>query len=171
MAGPEPTARAPRRRAVETRLKDLQATEALAARFAERATPGDVFALSGALGTGKTGFARAFIRARLGHPKLDVPSPTFTLVQYYDGPDGIPVIHADLYRIQDPSEVRELGLDETFGDAITLIEWPERLGPDLPMEAVELRFAYDGSEGQRRLALRFGDDWRLRVSQIVGAED
>ena len=89
-------------------LADEAATARLAARLAALARPGDVLALSGGLGAGKTVFARAFLRARAGDRALEVPSPTFTLVQAYDLPGGA-VWHLDLYRLSDPSEVWEIG--------------------------------------------------------------
>ena len=101
-------------------------TEGLAAKLAEVAKPGDLFALTGDLGAGKSTFARAFIRSLLSNPEAEVPSPTFTLVQAYDGPD-YPVYHADLYRLHDPEEVYDLGLDDERSEAVMLIEWPDRL--------------------------------------------
>ncbi|HEX3485306.1 MAG TPA: tRNA (adenosine(37)-N6)-threonylcarbamoyltransferase complex ATPase subunit type 1 TsaE [Micropepsaceae bacterium] len=108
-------------------LRNEAATEALGARIAAVLAPGDVIALSGGLGAGKTALARSILRARgvEGH----VPSPTFTLVQTYDTP-GLTVHHFDLYRIEDYSELRELGLDEAREDGAVLIEWPERGMPE-----------------------------------------
>ncbi|HXI99702.1 MAG TPA: tRNA (adenosine(37)-N6)-threonylcarbamoyltransferase complex ATPase subunit type 1 TsaE [Micropepsaceae bacterium] len=104
-------------------LKDEAATAGLGARIAASLRAGDVLALSGELGAGKTALARAILRARgvEGH----VPSPTFTLVQTYETP-GLTVHHFDLYRIEDESELRELGLDDAHEDGAVLIEWPER---------------------------------------------
>lgn len=112
-------------------LPTPEATDALAARLANVVHPGDTLLLSGALGAGKTHLARAVIRAYLGNPSEPVPSPTFTLVQTYDGPETS-LWHADLYRLADPGEVEELGLDEAFETAICLIEWPDRLAPYWP---------------------------------------
>src|SRR5882762_7586612 len=100
-------------------LPDETATAALGARIAAIARPGDVIALAGDLGAGKTTFARAFIRARGGSG--EVPSPTFTLVQIYELPDG-PVWHFDLYRLRHPDEAWELGIEDAFRDGISLIE-------------------------------------------------
>jgi tRNA threonylcarbamoyladenosine biosynthesis protein TsaE len=122
------------------------ATQALAARLAARARPGDTILLHGQVGAGKTSLARAFIRARLGRME-EVPSPSFTLVQVY--PDGAGEIwHADLYRLGHPDEVWELGLDEAFATAVCLVEWPDRLGRHLPPGALHLRLEPQG-EGRR----------------------
>jgi tRNA threonylcarbamoyladenosine biosynthesis protein TsaE len=111
-------------------------TAALGARLAGLARPGDCFLLEGAIGAGKSHLARAFIQARLGR-KEEVPSPTFTLVQVYEA--DVEIWHADLYRLSHPDEVWELGLDEAFDRAITLIEWPDRLGAHVPANALRLR--------------------------------
>lgn len=105
-------------------LADDDATAALGRRIAAALRPGDLVLLDGDLGAGKTALARSVIRALVGDDRLDVPSPTFALVQPYEA-DGHPVLHADLYRLGGPHEVDELGLfDRT--DAIVLVEWPER---------------------------------------------
>ena len=108
---------------------DADLTACLARVMAAVLKPGDVIALQGAVGAGKTHFARAFIRARQGAAAEDVPSPTFTLVQTYDDPMGTEIWHADLYRLTHPDELIELGLDEAMRDAIVLIEWPDHGGP------------------------------------------
>src|SRR5712691_8547258 len=111
-------------------LPDETATAALAARISALAQPADVIALKGDLGAGKTTFARAFIRAR-GNCEEEVPSPTFTLVQVYEV-EPAAIWHFDLYRLRSAEEAWELGIEEAFGDGISLIEWPERLGVLLP---------------------------------------
>ncbi|MEY4982959.1 MAG: hypothetical protein RIR62_1225 [Pseudomonadota bacterium] len=117
-------------------LPSDEETARLGAWFAARLGAGDCLALSGPIGAGKSHLARALIRARLGNPAEDVPSPTFTLVQTYAGdPD---IWHADLYRLTHPDEVLELGLEEAFATAITLVEWPERMGAALPADAIRL---------------------------------
>lgn len=129
-------------------------TAALGERLALVAVPGDCLLLSGPIGAGKSTLARAFIRARCGAAE-EVPSPTFTLVQVYE--DGKTEIwHADLYRLTHPDEVWELGLDEAFIRAISLIEWPDRLGKHVPEGALHLALEADG-EG-RRAVLRGGRD-------------
>lgn len=108
-----------------------QETAQIAADYAQNCPPGTALALSGDLGAGKSVFCRALIRTLTGDPTLDVPSPTFTLVQIYDTPAG-PLYHFDLYRLDDPEEIWELGWEEALTDGITLIEWPEKAGPYLP---------------------------------------
>jgi tRNA threonylcarbamoyladenosine biosynthesis protein TsaE len=108
---------------IDVTLEDEAATAQLGARIAAALAPGDIVALSGELGAGKTALARAILRARgvEGH----VPSPTFTLVQAYDTP-GLTVHHFDLYRVEDETELRELGLEDAREEGVLLIEWPER---------------------------------------------
>jgi tRNA threonylcarbamoyladenosine biosynthesis protein TsaE len=131
-------------------LPDENATVALAARVAGVAMPGDVIALSGPLGAGKTVFARAFIRARGGAG--EVPSPTFTLVQCYELPEAA-VWHFDCYRLRQAEEAWELGIEDAFRDGISLIEWPERIEPLLPADRLWLELSPGGSSGSRRAAL------------------
>ena len=107
---------------------DADLTACLARVMAAVLKPGDVIALEGPVGAGKTHFARAFIRARQGDAAEDVPSPTFTLVQTYDDPLGTEIWHADLYRLTHPDELVELGLDDAMRDDIVLIEWPDHGG-------------------------------------------
>ncbi|QQM30299.1 tRNA (adenosine(37)-N6)-threonylcarbamoyltransferase complex ATPase subunit type 1 TsaE [Martelella lutilitoris] len=131
---------------MERFLADEDATVALARALAPLLQTGDCLALSGDLGMGKSTFARALIRARMEEPELEVPSPTFTLVQFYDG--APPLYHFDLYRLADPDELIELGFDEALEDGISLIEWPERGEGMLPEDALTLAFNEEG-EGRR----------------------
>ncbi len=110
-------------------LPDVAATRALGARIAAGLSAGDLVALEGDLGAGKTTLARAILRS-LG-VREDVPSPTFTLVQLYETP-GLTVRHYDLYRIENANEIAELGIDEAVEDGAALVEWPERAGGRLP---------------------------------------
>ena len=144
-------------------LPDAEATAALAGLIAPRLAAGDTLLLEGDIGAGKTTFARALIRARLGDAGAEVPSPTFTLVQVYDA-DGVEIWHCDLYRLSDSQEVLELGLDEAFRTAICLVEWPDRLGPDVPPGALTCRFA--AGPDAHRLDLQGDADWRARLGDL-----
>ncbi|NKX45282.1 tRNA (adenosine(37)-N6)-threonylcarbamoyltransferase complex ATPase subunit type 1 TsaE [Roseibacterium sp. KMU-115] len=152
-------------------LPDPGATEALARALAPRLAPGDTLLLQGQLGAGKSHFARALVRALIGPggETAEVPSPTFTLVQVYDTPAG-EVWHADLYRLSDPQEAVELGLDAAMEDAICLVEWPDRIAPDWPAGAVSLRLAaMPGAPDARALTLVAppGSDLATRVAAAM----
>ena len=131
---------------------------ALGQAIAAALRPGDVIALSGDLGAGKTTLARAIIAA-LGWPG-EVPSPTYTLVQNYDAPDvRVPLWHVDLYRLDSPDDADALGLFET--DAALIIEWPGRLGGRLPAEALQLTISGSG-DGPRHLTSIVPKAWEGR---------
>lgn len=138
-------------------LKSAEETGHLGAALARTARPGDVITLSGPLGVGKTAFARGFIAA-LGHPG-EVPSPSFAIVQPYDDVDP-PVWHVDLYRIEDPSEINELGLDGAL-DSVLLVEWPERAGPGSWTEALGLSLDFT-QDGERILTAKVPPSWEAR---------
>jgi tRNA threonylcarbamoyladenosine biosynthesis protein TsaE len=123
-------------------LPDADATDRLGRALAARLRAGDTVLLRGPLGAGKTHLARAIIRARLGRDE-DVPSPTFTLMQVYEALDG-EIVHADLYRLSGPRDADEIGLTDLIGTALTLIEWPDRLGDAIPPEALDVTLAHDG---------------------------
>lgn len=125
-------------------LSSPEAAERLGAAIATLLRPGDAVLLCGPLGAGKTTLSRGLIRA-LTSPQQEVPSPTFTLAQGYDGPE-FGVTHFDLYRLNSPDEAEEVGLWESLEGGAALIEWPERLGDVLPPDrlAVELAFAGEG---------------------------
>lgn len=114
-------------------------TAVFAAGLASRLKPGDTILLHGTLGSGKTTFARALIRALTNDENLDVPSPTFTLVQTYDTPPGT-LWHFDLYRLQREDEIYELGWEEALSEGVLLVEWPERLGSLLPSSRLDIYF-------------------------------
>lgn len=130
-------------------------TDSLARRISANLKAGDVLLLEGPIGAGKTRFARAVIQARLNALGLheDVPSPTYTLVQTYKA-GGLEIWHADLYRLSNPGEAIELGLDEALNNAICLIEWPDRLGLSVPDRAITLNFALRDDPGHRSLTVR-----------------
>jgi tRNA threonylcarbamoyl adenosine modification protein YjeE len=127
-------------------LNDEAATQNLAMQIASTLKPGDVIALTGELGAGKTAFARALIRLLARDFTLDVPSPSFTLMQVYELP-RFPVAHVDLYRLSDESELVELGLDEWRDRALLLIEWPDRAPDFLPPDRLEVAFALSPLRG------------------------
>ena len=125
-------------------LANETATEQLGATLAQRLRPGDVVGLYGELGSGKTTLARAILRAAAGDPDLIVPSPTFTLVEIYETARGT-YWHFDLYRLETPEQVYELGWEEALAEGIVLIEWPQRLGALLPKHlSVKLEVEGDG---------------------------
>lgn len=131
---------------IERDLPDLAATERLAADVARLVRRGDAILLEGPLGAGKTSLARAFLRALAGDPALEVPSPTFTLVQAYETPRGT-VHHFDLWRLDGPTGLAELGWDEARDD-IVLVEWPERLGALRPADALLITLSIAGEEAR-----------------------
>lgn len=131
-------------------LRSESETARLARRFASVLHPGDCLLLEGAIGSGKTHFARHLIQSIQSVPE-DVPSPTFTLVQTYQTTAG-DLWHADLYRLTGQDEVEELGLEDALETAICLVEWPDRLGERLPADALHLTFSSDPmDEDMRRL--------------------
>ena len=147
-------------------LRNLAATEALAAAVAAQARVRDVVTLSGDLGAGKTAFARGFLRARPGGESIgEVPSPTFTLVQVYELA-GVPVWHFDLYRLARAEDAWELGIEEAFSDAISLIEWPDRLGNLLPEDRLDVALAAGPTADSRRATLTGHGSWASRLEEM-----
>ena len=137
-------------------LKQQDDTLELAKLMAPLFQTGYCLALQGDLGAGKTTFARAFIRAWVGKDDIDVPSPTFTLVQHYeDGKNRLD--HYDAYRIEDEDEISEIGLEDSLEKAITLIEWPEKISSYLPSNLY-------------RLILKIADDGKTRQACLVADE-
>ena len=148
-------------------LPDEAATRRLARTLAPGLAGGGVVALAGTLGAGKTALARALIRVLTGNPDEEVPSPTFTLVQGYETPQG-PLWHFDLYRLSDAAEVVELDWEEAVAGGIVLLEWPERLGPSLPADRLEIALALDAAAGTeaRRATLTGHGRWRVRLAGL-----
>jgi tRNA threonylcarbamoyladenosine biosynthesis protein TsaE len=143
-------------------LPDAAATLALGRRLGETLTPGDVVCLSGNLGAGKTTLARGAIEAWTGLAE-ETPSPTYTLVQTYEGARG-ELWHVDLYRLKRPDDAWELGLEDAFADAACLIEWPERLEGQLPADRLDIQLKPQG-EGRSAVLLGRGA-WRTRLDSI-----
>ncbi|WP_375402416.1 tRNA (adenosine(37)-N6)-threonylcarbamoyltransferase complex ATPase subunit type 1 TsaE [uncultured Sphingomonas sp.] len=141
-------------------LPDTQATEAFGASLAAVVRTGDVITLSGSLGAGKTSVARGLLRA-LGL-KGEAPSPSFAIVQPYAPPEvRVAVTHVDLYRVDDPREVEELGLDEALADSVLVIEWPERAEADAWPDALRLALAIE-ADGARALTWVAPAAWERR---------
>ena len=150
---PETTRRLP--------LADEAATVALARELAPALRRGDVIALWGDLGAGKTRFARALIGALAGESE-EVPSPTFTLAQSYDTSAGV-VWHFDLYRLETPEEALELGIDDALAEGIVLIEWPGRLGSLLPRDRLDLTLDFTAGPEARIATLAGRGAWAARL--------
>jgi len=146
-------------------LPDMAATETLGRRIADLLRPGDVVALSGGLGAGKTTLARAIVAA-LGHAG-EVPSPTFAIVQTYDPPGvRLPLVHADFYRLEHPEEAFELGLDDYRHGAALIAEWPEQAGGfahEADCLSIRLETAPNSPEIGRVAIVEPGEGWLDRL--------
>jgi tRNA threonylcarbamoyl adenosine modification protein YjeE len=152
---------------LERFLPDEAATARLGQDLALALKPGDALALSGDLGAGKTTLARALVRANAGDAELEVPSPTFTLVQSYDG--RVAVSHFDLYRLGGPSELDELGFDEALSEGAVVVEWPERAGDRLPGGTVSVALLHEG-EGRSAIVSGSGPAFD-RVARSLAIRD
>lgn len=156
---------------------DEAATAALAADIALLVKPGDLITLSGELGSGKTTFARALIRALVCDPELEVPSPTFTLIQVYESAvkdaAEFPIVHADLFRIKDHSELAELGWEEASEGALVIVEWPERAGAALTGDRLDIAFSIEANKGAGFRSVKItgygGFAQRLALSRAIRA--
>ncbi len=142
------------------RLEDPAATEAFGEKLAAHVKAGDVIALTGTLGAGKTSLARGLLAA-LGLVG-EAPSPSFAIVQPYAPPEvRLPVLHVDLYRIDDPDEIVELALDDARYDSVLIVEWPERAGPDYWPDALRLDLTIE-PDGRRGLTAGVPEGWTRR---------
>ncbi|HEV2533623.1 tRNA (adenosine(37)-N6)-threonylcarbamoyltransferase complex ATPase subunit type 1 TsaE [Phenylobacterium sp.] len=149
-------------------LADEAATARLGVAIAAMLQPGEAVCLSGPLGAGKSTLARALVRA-LTTPTEEVPSPTFTLVQFYEGA-RLRVAHFDLYRLSNPDEAYEIGLDEALDDGAAVIEWPERLGGRLPQDRLDVEIALDDPGRSVRLVPHGAWKGRkLEFGQAIGS--
>jgi tRNA threonylcarbamoyl adenosine modification protein YjeE len=146
-------------------LHSEKETQSLAAFLANQARVGDVIYLKGTLGMGKSTFARAFIRHLAEKSNLEVPSPTFTLVQSYTDL-SLPVWHFDLYRLESPEEIEELGLEEALSTAISLIEWPERLGRMAFSNTLSLTLDVGKTSDAREVLLSGDTSWDKRLKGL-----
>jgi tRNA threonylcarbamoyladenosine biosynthesis protein TsaE len=146
----------------ERALSGPEATERLGAAVAEALLLGEAVLLTGTLGTGKSTLARGLIRA-LTTPDEEVPSPTFTLVQAYEGRD-FAIAHFDLYRLSGPEETYELGLDEALDEGVAVVEWPQRLGARLPPDRLDIDLRVEGEGRVARLTPH--GSWRGRSIRL-----
>lgn len=146
-------------------LKNCFETKKLAQKICFFLNPKDILLLKGDLGAGKSYFARAFIQSLLSE-ETEVPSPTFTLVQEYETSLG-PIWHFDLYRLKNEEEVFELGIDEAFARAISLIEWPERLGSYMPKEYMCLDFTFTENPDERLVIFTFTHKYEFIAEKII----
>ena len=128
-------------------IADESGLESLAVEIAGLVKAGDLVTLSGDLGAGKTALARALIRRLCGDASLDVPSPTFTLMQVYEGAQ-FPIVHADLYRVKSPDELGELGWDEAADGALVLVEWADRMGDEIASDRLDVALSLDQKRGE-----------------------
>lgn len=152
-------------------LADEAATARLAEAVGASARAGDVILLAGDLGAGKTAFARALVRSVAEDAALEVPSPTFTLVQTYDA-GRLRIAHVDLYRIADPAEIDELGLEEFSRDGLVLVEWPERAGGLFDLDRLEIHLSVDPDAPEARTARLIGTgSWAGRLDRLVQVRD
>ena len=154
----------------QVELADLEATGLLAAAVAAEARPGDMIGLMGPLGAGKTALARALISAEAGTageaPPREVPSPTFALVQPYAF-GGRRISHFDLYRLNGPEDCRELGLDDALDGGIALVEWPDRLGLQKPVDRLGISLRFGDREAARVAVLAGHGSWADRLGLIT----
>lgn len=151
-------------------LKGECETAMLATQVAKVACAGDIIALSGDLGAGKSTFARAFIRARMKDKTLEVPSPTFTLIQSYDPDEGPSLLHTDLYRLSSPDDIEDLGLYDELDHSIMLIEWPDRMPDEWWSVALKVSLSLaEGDETESRAIIMSShrESWHARLSEIL----
>jgi len=152
-------------------LPDIRSTERLAQELSKEVGPDTLLTLTGDLGAGKTTFARALIRALLGDPAVEVPSPTFTLMQVYDAP-AYKIVHCDLYRLAAPDDLAELGWDEAAAGALVMVEWADRAGDALPADRIDVGFIFEPEEGpEHRVAVITGyGAWAQRVALMKAVD-
>lgn len=145
-------------------LHNIADTAKLATQLSRHVEKGDVLALRGDLGAGKTAFSRYFIQAFLGE-KTEVPSPTFTLLQTYDTP-SFSLWHFDLYRLSRAEEALELGIEDAFNEGVSLIEWPEIITTLLPEDWLEITLEAGKTEDERKISFIGHGKWRERLEQF-----
>ncbi len=153
-------------------LDDEDATRCLARELVHILLPDDLITLSGDLGSGKTAFARAVIRELMESPDIEVPSPTFTLMQVYQA-KRCPIVHADLYRLKSPDELAQLDWDESAEGAIVLVEWADRAGDQLPSDRLDVAFELDLAVGEnaRGVTLSGAGNFARRLARAKAIHD
>lgn len=149
---------------VEFRTSSEKETEVVASRLVSKIRHRDIVGLTGDLGVGKTAFARAFINAFPGDPE-EVLSPTFPIVQIYER-TGVEIYHFDLFRLEYTENTDELGIEDAFNDAISLIEWPDRLGPLLPKSSLIVEINLLGGATERLIKFLGSSMWSHRLEDI-----
>lgn len=137
-------------------------TQRLAENLSQVVLKGDVFALKGDLGAGKTTFTRFLIQALMGS-ETHVPSPTFTLVQTYES-RNFEIWHFDLYRLKSPEEILELGIEDALLRGVSLIEWPEKMGSYLPQNCLKITFELH--DDKRQILIEGNDEWQMRLKKL-----
>lgn len=147
-------------------LSSPEETNLLAQRMSLLFRAGDTVLLEGPIGSGKSFFCRSIIQSILTIPE-DIPSPTFTLVQTYESP-SFPIWHCDLYRLTHPDEAWELGLEQAFESALCLVEWPDRLAGQEPIDALRLSFSPQEDEA-RLLTIEFNSARWSTLSEVLNA--
>ena len=153
---------------VTAHLENQVQTEWWAQQIASVSIPGDILALTGPMGAGKTVFAGAFINtlaAERGVNKFLVTSPTYNLVQIYELPE-LEIYHVDLYRLQDGEDLRELGLEEAYDHGISLIEWPDRMGDSIPNDCLYVKFEQGHGSTERIVSFHGQSNWLDRLQSI-----
>lgn len=147
-------------------LSCLERTETLGKSLGTVAAPGDVITLAGPLGAGKTALTQAIARGLGVAPEIYVTSPTFSLLHEYRG--RIPLYHMDLYRLAGEEEIESLGFPEYFyGDGLTVIEWPERLGSLMPAERLHIDLAISGETSRSARLTEYGSLWQKKVTDLL----
>ncbi|MFN7039085.1 MAG: tRNA (adenosine(37)-N6)-threonylcarbamoyltransferase complex ATPase subunit type 1 TsaE [Alphaproteobacteria bacterium] len=147
-------------------LNKKQDTEALAKKIAKSTRMGDVILLKGDLGVGKTFFAKNFIKYFFPNQDVTVNSPTFNLVQTYTT-NLFTIWHFDLYRLKTVEEIFELGVEQAFDEAVSIIEWPELIQTILPKNVLEIEFSFNEKTDQRQVSLRLYGEWKNRSDEIL----
>ncbi len=146
-------------------LKDLKATEQFGRTLGSLAQPGDIITLEGDLGAGKTTLTQFIGQGLMVPEECYITSPTFSLLHEYPG--RLPLYHMDLYRLAGEEEIEELGFEDfLYGQGLTVIEWPERLGTLMPEERLHIELLFQGEEGRKIVLTAIGESWLSRLADF-----